>query len=122
MKDIMNSLKEFFKRIEEDPGSKDVRSMFRRIFQFKLKDGDPFILEAENGKFSFRKGEIPNPDLLKEVTLVETDAQTLQEMIQGKITPSDTLENGRMWMSSLMAAKIQNFWFLRLMRIGQGLR
>jgi putative sterol carrier protein len=122
MTDIMKSLQEFFKKVEEDKGSKDVQNMFRRIFQFKLKDGDSFILEAENGKFSFRKGEIPNPDLLREVTLVETDTQTLQDIIQGRITPSDTLENGTMWMSSMMAVKIQNYWLLRLLRIGQGLR
>ena len=117
----MKSLQDFFKRIEQNEGSKDVRNMFHRIFQFKLKDGDSFILEAENGKFSFRKGEIPNPDLLREVTLVETDTQTLQDIIKGKTTPSDTLENGRLWMSSMMSAKIQNYWLLRLMRIGQGL-
>ncbi|MEI9477251.1 MAG: hypothetical protein WCO26_11815 [Deltaproteobacteria bacterium] len=122
MVDVIKSLQDFFKRIEEDAESKEVRNMFRRTFQFKLKDGDPFVLEAENGNFSFNKGEVPSPDFLKDVTLVETDTHTLLDIIQGKITPSDTMEDGRMWMSSLMAAKLQNFWLLRLMRIGQGLR
>lgn len=122
MMDIMKSLQEFFKKVEADKGSKDVQNMFRRIFQFKLRDGDPFILEAENGKFLFKKGEVSNPDLLKDVTLIEADTQTLQDIIQGRITPSDTLENGTMWMSSMMAVKIQNYWLLRLLRIGQGLR
>lgn len=122
MTDIGRSLEDFFKRIEEDAGLKEVRSMFRRIFQFRLKDGDPFFLEAKNGKFSLKKGEVSNPDFLKDVTLVETDTQTLMDIIQGKIRPSETLEDGRMWMSSLMAVKVQNFWLLRLFRIGQDLR
>jgi hypothetical protein len=122
MTDIMRSLEDFFKRIEEDAGLIEIRSMFRRIFQFRLKDGIPFFLKAENGKFSLKKGEVSNPDFLKDVTLVETDTQTLMDIIQGKVTPSNTLEDGRMWMSSLMAAKVQNFWLLRLFRIGQSLR
>ncbi len=122
MTDIGRSLEDFFKRIEENAGLKEVRSMFRRIFQFRLKDGDSFFLEAKNGKFSLKKGEVSNPDFLKDVTLVETDTQTLMDIIQGKIRPSETLEDGRMWMSSLMAVKVQNFWLLRLFRIGQDLR
>lgn len=118
----MKSLEDFFKRIEEDAGLKEVRSMFRRIFQFRLKDGAPFFLQAENGRFLLKRGEVSNPDFLKDVTLVETDTQTLIDIMQGKVTASDTLEDGRMWMSSLMAAKVQNFWLLRLFRIGQDLR
>ncbi|MFB3883875.1 MAG: SCP2 sterol-binding domain-containing protein [Thermodesulfobacteriota bacterium] len=122
MADIMKSLEGFFKRIEGDAESKEIRSMCRRIFQFRLKDGDPFFLEAKNGKFSVKKGEVPNPDFLRYVTLVETDTQTLVDIIQGRIKPSDPLEDGRMWMSGLMAVKVQNFWLLRLFRIGQSLR
>jgi len=122
MVDTIKSLQDFFKKIEGDAESKEVRSMFRRIFQFKLKDGDPFFLEVKNGKFSLMKGEVPNPDFLKDVTLVETDTQTLIDIIQRKIRPSEPLEDGRLWMSSLMAVKVQNFWLLRLFRIGQDLR
>lgn len=121
MNDIMKLAKDFFKRVQDDEKSKEVTGMFRRTFQFIIKDGKPFVFEAKNGQFSFREGEVAKPDLLNEVTLVETDIQTLKDIMQGKVGPSEALDRGTLWMSSSMAAKVQNFWLLRLMRIGQGL-
>jgi len=118
----MEILSNFFRRIEDNEKRKHLIGLFDRTFQFKLSDGDPFVMKMENGSITFEKTEISKPDLLKEVTLIETDTQTISDLVDGKLGPSDALDDGRLWMSSLMAAKPQNFHLLRLLRTGQELR
>ena len=122
MLEIMAKMKSFFKDLTETKEGREVIDFYDRTFQFVLATGESFIMEKKAGQFEFREGTIPDPDLLKEVTLVETDIQTLQDLMDVKLSPSAAVEKGNFWTSGDMAAKPFNFWLLRLFKLGQKMK
>jgi len=122
MSKIMEQMAAFFKNLAETKEGKEAIAPFERTFQFLLNTGEAFIMEKKDYQFHFREGKIPNPDLLKEVTLIETDAQTLQDIMEVRLSPSEAIERGKFWTSSDMSAKPLNYWLLRLLKLGQKLK
>jgi hypothetical protein len=118
----MEKLKLFFTDLARTKEGQEAIAFYDRIFQFVLPTGEAFIMEKKAGQFEFRAGKIPNPDLLKEVTIVETDSQTLQDLMDVKLSPSAAVESGRFWTSGDMAVKPFNFWLLRLFKLGQKIK
>ncbi len=122
MLEITTKMKSFFGDLANTREGKEVVDFYDRTFQFVLTTGESFIMEKKEGRFEFREGTIPDPDLLKEVTIVETDVQTLQDLMDVKISPSAAKEKGKFWTSGDMAAKPFNFWLLRLFKLGQKMK
>ena len=121
MLEIMQKMNAFFDRLAETKQGQEAMAPYERTFQFLLNTGEAFIMEKKGGRFQFREGKIPNPDLLKEVTLIETDAQTLEDILNVRLSPSDAIEKGKFWTSGDMAVKPLNYWLLRLFKMGQKL-
>ncbi len=122
MLEIMEKRESFFTDLAETKEGREAIAFYDRTFQFVLAAGESFIMEKKGNQFEFREGKIPNPDLLKEVTIVETDAQTLQDLMDVKLSPSAAVEIGKFWTSGDMAAKPFNFWLLRLFKLGQKMK
>lgn len=122
MLEIMEKMKAFFNRLAETKQGQEAINPYERTFQFLLDTGENFIMEKKGNQFQFREGKISEPDLLKEVTLIETDTQTLEDIMNVKLSPSDAIEKGKFWTSGDMAVKPLNYWLLRLFKMGQKLK
>src|SRR4030043_1911850 len=110
MLEIMEKMKAFFNRLAETKQGQEAMAPYERTFEFFLNTGETFIMEKKGNQFQFREGKISNPDLLKEVTLIETDAQTLEDIMNVRLSPSDAIEKGKFWTSGDMAVKPLNYW------------
>jgi len=122
MLEIIENMKSFFDGLANTREGHEAIASLERTFQFILDTGEAFIMEKKNDRFHFREGRIPNPDLLKEVTIVETDVKTLRDIIDVKISPSSAIEKGKFWTSGDMAIKPLNYWLIRLFKLGQKIK
>lgn len=104
----------------DDSEGRTILTFLEREFWFKLEDGESFVVRFADGMASYREGDVVAPDFM-EVTLIETTREMLDDLLSGKIQPSDWLFSGRVYMSGMASAMAYNHAFLRLMRRGQEL-
>jgi hypothetical protein len=120
MSDLPNEVARFFENLaDDDEGAETLaKQLAPRRFVFELDEGKPFVLDASLEDVSCEWGTIESPDLVNDVTRVETDTDTLYAMMRGQVSPLDALNDGDLFMSSMMTARCYNYGLLRAFRRG----
>lgn len=113
-KDIYDIAVEFYGRVEENPEAKEVLKSYDQVYQFEIKDGAPFYLEVQGGKLSVHRGETSKT--YYSVTKILVDQETLKNIFEGKITPSEAHVDNKWY---FMARAHYEGLFTLLTRIGQ---
>ncbi len=116
MGSTLEAMKKFMERVAEDPEGQQVLSFLNRTFLFRLDDGESFIMRMKDKAITFEEGGIKDPDIVYDVTLIETDRSTLMALIEGKIRPLEFYFSGKVYMSGMSAAKMSNNALIRLWR------
>lgn len=119
----LDAMKKFMQRVTQDPEGRQVLSFpfLRRRFLVRLDEGESFIMSIKDGAITFKEGDIKEPDLVYDVTLIETDRNSLMDVIGGKIRPVEFFFSGKVYISGMQAAKVHNNALLRLWRRAQEL-
>lgn len=120
MNDITTEVTSFFENLVDDAEGSEVleKQLADRTFVFDLSDTDSFVLNASPDEITCETGSIESPDLVNEVTRVEGDTDALYSIMSGEVTPLDALDDGDIFMSSMMAARCYNYGLLRALRRG----
>lgn len=120
MSDLPTEVANFFEKLADDGEGREVldQQLAERTFVFDLDDADPFVLRAAPDGVSCEWGSVDSPDLVDEVTRVEGDSETLRAMMTGQVSPLDALNEGDLFMTSMMAARCYNYGLLRAFRRG----
>ncbi|WP_121823139.1 hypothetical protein [Halostella salina] len=120
MSDITTEVASFLEALaDDDEGIETLEQQLAdRRFQFDLSDADPFVLDASTDGISCEYGRIESPDLVEEVTRVEGDVESLRRIMRGEVSPLQALNDGDIFMSSMMAARCYNYGLLRAFRRG----
>lgn len=120
MTDITTEVTSFFEKLADDDEGVEVleKQLADRTFVFDLSDGGSFILDASLDGIRCEPGRIESPDLVSEVTRVEGDTDSLHSIMSGEVTPLDALDDGDIFMSSMMTARCYNYGLLRAFRRG----
>lgn len=118
MSDITAELEQFFEPLKtDDEGIETLDDQLApRTFQFELSDADTFTLSADTDEITVEYGAVEDPDLVNEVTIVEGSVDALHEIMAGTVTPLDSLNDGDIFMTSMMAARCYNYGLLRAFR------
>ncbi len=119
MSKLIEEMRRFFEKLEDDEEGKMVLSFLERDFQFKIAEGSSFAMRVKGKRFSFEEGELSDQHF-RRVTPVYTDEVTLRELIAGRVSPSEAYFSQRIggWPVS---SRAYSFAFLRLFRRGQEL-
>ena len=119
MSSLLEGMRQFFARLENDEEGKKVLSFLERDFQFKLPNGGSFVMSIKAKRFSFEQGEVPDQNF-RRVTPVYTDEATLRDLMAGRVSPSEAYFSQRIggWPGS---SRAYSFSLLRLFRRGQEL-
>lgn len=88
MSSLLEGMRHFFEKLENDEEGKKVLSFLERDFQFKLADGGSFVMSIRAKRFSFEQGELPDQNF-RRVTPVYTDEATLMDLMAGRVSPSE---------------------------------
>jgi len=120
MSDITTEVASFLEALaDDDEGIETLEQQLAdRRFQFDLSDADPFVLDASPDEITCEYGRIESPDLVEEVTRVEGDVDSLHRIMRGEVSPLQALNDGDIFMSSMMAARCYNYGLLRAFRRG----
>lgn len=120
MTDIIADIEQFFAGFAaDDEGAETLTEQLAlRTFVFELEDAEPFILDADADGVTCKQRSIEDPDLINEVTVVRSDVESLRALMAGKLGPIDALNEGRLFMSSMMTARVYNYGLLRAFRRG----
>lgn len=120
MTEITDHLTDFFARLKDDAEGQEtlVNQLQHRSFQFDLDDGPSFTLDADEDGVSIRPETADDPDLVNEVTVVRTSVGTLHDLMAGRLSPVEALNQGRLFMTSMMTARVYNYGLLRAFRRG----
>ncbi|WP_323192210.1 hypothetical protein [Halostella sp. PRR32] len=120
MSDITTEVTSFLEQLADDDEGSEVleQQLADRKFVFDLSDAEPFVLHATPDGIECDPGRIESPDLVNEVTRVESDTESLYRIMSGEVTPLDALNEGDLFMSSMMAARCYNYGLLRAFRRG----
>ncbi|WP_135822262.1 hypothetical protein [Halostella litorea] len=120
MSDITTELVSFLEALaNDDEGIETLEQQLAdRRFVFDLSDAEPFVLDASPDGIECERGRIESPDLVNEVTRVEGDVESLHRIMRGEVSPLQALNDGDIFMSSMMAARCYNYGLLRAFRRG----
>jgi len=120
MSDITTEVASFLETLADDDEGSEVleQQLADRRFVFDLSDADPFVLDASPDGIECEPGRIESPDLVNEVTRVEGDTDSLHRIMRGEVSPLEALNDGDIFMSSMMAARCYNYGLLRAFRRG----
>ena len=114
-------VKAFFGKLEQFPEGKKELGFIVHTLQFKMTDGAPFYVEIKDGHADVREGELPNPNPEK-VTTIESDTQTLYDVMTGRLKPFRTFLTQRWVIDRRLAKFVIHSWIYRMFRIGQEIR
>lgn len=120
MSTLLDDVRTFFSRLEDDPEGRKVFSYVDHDYQFKVAGAGAFLLKREGKGFSVEEGEQPDADW-RQVTAVETDEATLRDIMAGRLRPSEAFYSTRLVMDAMMANTAYNHCLIRLLRRGQEL-
>jgi hypothetical protein len=120
MSDITTEVTSFLEQLADDDEGREVleQQLADRVFVFELSDTEPFVLDASADGIECETGRIESPDLVNEVTRVESDTESLYRIMSGQDSPLEALNEGDLFMSSMMAARCYNYGLLRAFRRG----
>lgn len=121
MGSALEAMKKFMQRVAEDPEGRQVLFYLKRTFLIRLDEGESFIMRIKDGAIRFEEGDIKDPDLVYDVTLIETPGKRLMDVIERKIGPGEFYYSGEVYMSSKGAAGAYNNALMRLWRRAQEL-
>ena len=117
MDTLLEDLKTFFSRLNEDEEGKKVFSYVDHSFLLKVSGAGNFFLKREGQGFSVEKGEVPDLNW-RRITTVDTDEEMLRAVMAGKVRPSAALYSTRLRMDGMASNKAYNHGLLRLLRRG----
>lgn len=120
MTDITDHLTDFFARLTDDEEGLETlaNQLQHRSFQFDLDDGPSFTLDANEDGVSIHSETTDDPDLVNDITVVRTSGGTLHDLMAGRLSPVDALNQGQLFMTSMMTARVYNYGLLRAFRRG----
>lgn len=120
MTDIITDIEQFFAGFaDDDEGAETLTEQLApRTFVFELEGAEPFTFHADADGITCAPGTVEDPDLVNEVTIVRSDVESLRELMAGKLGPIEALNKGRLFMSSMMTARVYNYGLLRAFRRG----
>ncbi|MFC6874187.1 hypothetical protein [Halobellus marinus] len=120
MSDITTQVASFLEPLADDDEGIEVldQQLADRQFVFDLSDADPFVLDASLEDITCEFGQIESPDLVNEVTRVEGDTDSLRRIMRGDVSPLEALNEGDIFMTSMMTARCYNYGLLRAFRRG----
>lgn len=120
MSELTTNVENFFEPLlDDDEGRETVEKQLRpRTFAFDVADDDSFVLRTDADGVKCTPGEPESDDLVNDVTRVEVDTDTLHRMMGGRVSPLDALNDGDLFMTSMMTARCYNYGLLRAFRRG----
>lgn len=120
MSELTTNVERFFEPLLDDPEGQETieQQLAPRTFAFDVADDDPFVLRAGPDGIECTTGEPESDDLVQDVTRVEVDTDTLDRMMGGQVSPLDALNDGDLFMTSMMTARSYNYGLLRAFRRG----
>lgn len=120
MNDITTEVASFLEPLADDDEGVEVleQQLADRRFVFDLSDADQFVLDASPDGIECKYDRIESPDLVNEVTRVEGDADSVRRIMRGEVSPLEALNDGDIFMSSMMTARCYNYGLLRAFRRG----
>ena len=120
MSDITTQVASFLEPLADDDEGIEVldQQLADRRFVFDLSDADPFVLDASLEDITCEYGQIESPDLVNDVTRVEGDTDSLRRIMRGDVSPLEALNEGDIFMTSMMTARCYNYGLLRAFRRG----
>ncbi len=125
--ELITSISRFFDGLHGDPPSQEILNKLEQKIQFRLRDGDPILIDFNNGKTTVKQAEVDvKGGFDKGVTRFDTDRQTLLDIFQGRLRFSDAIIPTKYnWDGGI---KMVENWFLKwrvmtlfgiLIRMGQ---
>jgi hypothetical protein len=120
MTDIIADLERFFDGFAHDEEGRETleEQLAHRTFVFHLDDAEPFTLRADADGVTCEPDGITDPDLINDVTIVQSDTNCLHDLMAGRQGPIQALNEGDLHMSSMMTARVYNYGLLRAFRRG----
>lgn len=112
-KNIYDIALEFYGKVKEHPEAQEVLKAYDQVYQFEIKDGDPFYLEVQGGKLSVNRGETPQTH---DVSKIHIDQETLRSLFEGKFSPAEGYIDNK-W--NFTARDFREGLFALITRIGQ---
>jgi hypothetical protein len=120
MSSLIEAMRQFFAKLENDEEGKKVLSFLERDFQFKMAEGSSLAMRVKGNRFSFEEGDLSDQDF-RRVTLVYADEAILRDLIAGRVGPSEAYFSGRIGMREMLSGGAYGHALLRLFRRGQEL-
>jgi hypothetical protein len=120
--DLASALSSWFSPLADDDEGKIVIDYLDRIFAFALDDGTKAYVNFKDSRITTENGDPPVTDLVRDLTIIETSPQMLDQLLHGAILPTEFLFSGEVYVSSMGAAMTDNNAFLRACRRAQELR
>jgi len=99
MSDLLAIAQGFCKKASNIPEVKEILKEFNQKFIFHCKDAEPFYLKVENGELSAHAGDL-EPDLYH-VFNIETDRETVIDLLGGKLRLADAIRTGRLFSDAM---------------------
>ena len=125
-KDYVSKAKDFFRGLSEYPEAKDDLKRFNMKFLFTVNDGNPFAVNAKNGKFTVIEGEVAY-EKSTDLRFI-SDTKTLVGIFEGKIPSQPAVttvwggKGGEIYVLGWKAKQSPVAWFKRLLYLGQKAR
>lgn len=86
---LLDSAKIFFERINSMDNCKTTLTELNQVFQFSMKDEEPFYVEVSSGKITVRSGEYKGKP--EEMCTFRTNKETVKMILTGTLRYSDAL-------------------------------
>ena len=119
--DLASALSSWFAPLADDDEGRLVIDYLDRIFAFHLDDGTRAYVNFKDGYITTDNGEPPATDLVRDLTIIETSPEMMNQLLSGAMLPTEFLFSGEVYVSSMGAAMTDNNAFLRACRRAQEL-
>ncbi len=115
-KDLYETAKDFFTRIEGAPGAKELLEKADREIQFSPDQGEPFYVEIRAGKIGFGKGE--KYGSTTSGLTITGEGEAMASLFCGKATLAETIYDHKIRIPGYRKKEPAMVWFSRLLRKG----
>lgn len=134
IRDLFESLKSFSERIQRSPNGRNALKAFNCTVQFRVvdripedtpmdwyfqSDGDWYYMDIKDGDVSYGRGDVREQRDWKYCVLVHVDLETLQTILEARMTPVEALFENRLCIANSHTGTVPGAWVTTLLRLGQ---